>query len=226
MYKPVPCFRCPIITDCPLRNLSEIERRQLKESQSAWQVHKGGMIYVEGIAADGTYILCNGSVELVSTTNTGSRIVAVIKPGEWFGLDALLPNLYRSFTAIARTRSTICYFERTNLAELLHSHGEFIWRIVTGLILATDDAQRSVTLFSGQRVRQRLLGAITWCNSRSIDLKQVELSRLLGIPAETISREIRHLRQLRTNGTPRSEISNSFANINSLETHLSSKNGH
>jgi len=151
---------------------------------------------VKSTLADDVYILCDGCVKLLAGgEGAKSRIAALVRPGEWFGLDALLPDPRRSFTAVARQTSAVCYVERGHFCEVMQTDASLSWQLTTMLNRLLHDAQESNVLLSGQRLDVRLLNALQLCKARSIALKQVEIARLLGVSTEAINRELRSARE-------------------------------
>jgi CRP-like cAMP-binding protein len=190
MYCPVSCNQCSILATCPMRTLTTSEKEWLMGRKHSWRLTKGRLIYSEHVTSDGVYLLSSGSVKLITHANYSTRIAAVIKPGEWFGLDAILPRAKRLFAAIAREKSTVCFIERARLTAFLRSKSEFSWCLTEKLSSALQDAQQSAVLFSGGRVSNRLCNAIERCSISSLGSKSIEISQLLGVSAETISREL------------------------------------
>jgi CRP-like cAMP-binding protein len=194
MFRQVGCLQCLISSKCPMNKLTTNERQWLLETKHAWTLPRGQLIYPEAVTADGIFLLSSGSVKLVTSGRLAqTRISTIVRPGEWFGLDAIIPRSMRMFAAIAREESVVCFVEKARLVALLRSKNEFSWHLIEKLSIALQDTQRSVVLFSGESVRKRLLNTINECNSRSISLKQVEVAAILGVSAETISREFRKL---------------------------------
>jgi CRP-like cAMP-binding protein len=140
-------------------------------------------------------MLCSGSVKLIRTIHGSDRIAAFVKPGEWFGLDSLFDSPQRHFTAVAREDSVVCYIEGEGLSRVVRCESEFLWKLNEVMCAELHHAQESAILFSGERVHERLLNALAHCKSRLISPKRVELAAMLGIPAETISREMRRIKE-------------------------------
>jgi CRP-like cAMP-binding protein len=189
------CDQCRT-SDCPFRRLDAEERRQIRDWQHSWRARPGQNIYVASAPADGVYILCDGSVKLLAAGKGGKcRIAALVRPGEWFGLDALLPDGRRSFTAEARESSAVCCIERDHFREVMQGNTTLLWQLTTTLNRLLHDAQESNILFSGKPLNVRLLNALGQCKANSIALKQVEIAHLLGVSSEAINRELRRPRR-------------------------------
>ena len=143
------------------------------------------------------YVLASGSVKLTKAVHGEERIAGFVKPGEWFGFDCLLVEPYRCFNAIARENSVVCYLEEQGLSHIVRLRGGLAWSLIHVLSTELHQAQESVVNFCGGRVRHRLLNALSQCDAQFIAPKRVELAALLGVPPETVSRQMRRLKEAR-----------------------------
>lgn len=188
----------PVIRLSP-KPLKASEIQQLRLFHAPFDISRNHVIYVQHSPADGVYILCDGSIKLTSSIDLNApRIAGIIRTGEWFGLDSLMPNSRRLFTAVARESSSLCYIEISQFLDVVRGNNEFLWYFVKVLTAGLLDSQKSLIALSGRRVRARLIDAIAESQARSLSLRQVELAGLLGVSAETVNREMRGLRWLAT----------------------------
>lgn len=186
------CWLCSQLAGCPFSALTPSELSELAAYKQSLSFRKNTIVYSHGVRADSVYVLCQGSVKLVWCTNRGDqRIVGFIKPGEMFGLDSLLPDSTRPFTAVTRTSCEVVCFDRKDFSRVLRSKPHFLWRFAAILNLALQESQRARMLLSGDRARTRLANALQLCTSVG-DLKEVELAEILGISSETVSRKLQN----------------------------------
>ncbi len=182
------CDSCAAVSTCPLRTRNGGECDALSAADHFWRLPKRRIIYAEGTPADALYMLCSGSVKLVTTIAGDQRIAAIIAPGDLFGVEALVPQSRRSFTAVAREACALCRFDRESFAKATLNI-EFLQWLTHSLAASTNQAQRWLILFSGQRVQKRVMNALAECKSKSVVLNRVELAQLLGVSSETLSRK-------------------------------------
>jgi len=164
---------------------------------------QGTVIYSQGMPAQGLYVLCSGSVKLTTVTRNGAdRIVAILNRGELFGYDSLFSS-QRRFSAIARVSSSAYFIERKRFFDLLRSDNELLLRVVVSLAVAVHQLQEALVDISAGPVRERIQSALAcwslrlgqhFCVGPPTMIKQRELAQLIGIPEETISRELTKLR--------------------------------
>jgi len=192
------CSACSSLPKCLFSALTPKELDQLASFQRELRFNKNAIIYPQGGPAESVYFLCRGTVSLVAVGGNGTkRIAAFIRPGEMFGLDSLLPEQSRLFTAVARECCACVYIHRNEFARVLRLHPPFMWRFVALLNQLLHRSEQRHLLLSGERIRDRLRNALLQCGSIR-DVKQVEIAELLGVPSETVSRELKKLRS----GTP------------------------
>ena len=105
----------PIFADLKPRELAEVEkimhRRQYKKSEPIIRMGDPGL---------GMYIIAKGSVDIIEEDNKGgSRTLAELKDGSFFGDLALLDESPRSASAIATEECDIIGFFRPDFLDLL-----------------------------------------------------------------------------------------------------------
>lgn len=184
------CQSCAVVTACPV-GIYNAERQILSELQPVTRFARHTIIYREGSDTQDLFIVCSGSIKLVAHVRHRNRIAAIVGPGECFGIESLISGSKRQFTAITREASMLTHIDNTTInqePELLAGRS-----ITKYLALALTDAQRKIVLYSGDTARNRIAGVLAIFHSKQMALKNVEIAALLGISAETVSREIRQL---------------------------------
>jgi CRP-like cAMP-binding protein len=188
-----PCPSCEHLPDCLLSPLSAVELQELARQSAAIKVPARATIYSVEDPADRIYILCSGVVKLVESNSGGSnRIMAFVLPGQIFGFDALVSGREHMRTAIAREGSLVVQIERSAFASALRKSPALLWRFTGMLNFLLGNSLERQLASSGGRVRRRITATLLGCDGQ-LQLSQVELSELLGIPTETINREIARL---------------------------------
>ena len=170
------------------------------------ELKRGGIVYCEGFPAESVHVVCRGSVSLASVDETGTeRITRVIRSGELFGLDTFLPQATRFFMAVAREECEICFMLRRDFERLIRQDNDRLWKLVCTLNLLHHESEKEKLDISGHTVAIRLVRLISklapklrnpTINSDCSDLNltQKELAQILGVPQETVSRELKRLR--------------------------------
>ncbi len=184
---------------------------------------KESLVYSEGFPAEGIFLLCRGSIKFVATTITGTeRIAGFATCGELFGLDALLPAPVRCISAVARENSQGAFITTAVFKKALQSNPDLLWNVTLMLNELVHRANYEKLTISGARVRDRIAGVLLEISERLkqnqtagkptfAKLKQRELAELLGVPEETICRELRKMRaEERSQAVPLQRNTNTF----------------
>ena len=113
------------LTQSPLfRNLDEVERAQILMIGQVQAVPEGQVIFQEGDAGDGLYILLKGSVRISKRSATGEEALAVLEPPAYFGEMALIDLATRAADAIANEPSELFFIPLQDLRALIETqHG-------------------------------------------------------------------------------------------------------
>lgn len=201
----VRCHFCCAGPTCPLA-LTNAFWGDLTQKATIVTFLKGRTIFREGFPAEGAFLLCGGSAKLTTISKGGmQRILDFIACGEMFGLDCLLRDQLRHTAAVAREDCQAAYFKKDDLCELLRSQPELHCQVMLKLNELAYRGYQEKLAVSGARVRDRIEHVLQDLAIRQKErkitgrapmatFKQRELAELLGVPEETISRELRNLR--------------------------------
>ena len=189
------CYHC-ILSPCGRRESLPVKQVEFR---------RGVIIYIAGLPAQCIFVVQSGSVSLTSVDALGNqRIASFVRPGEALGLDSFLSRHTHLFTAVARENSRVCFAASAEFKRFAQHDNERMWRLVLLLAELAHDVQVEKIEISGQRVQKRLQSAVARLTrmvrdtaSRKLPvtyIKQCELAQFLGVPEETVSRGLKHLR--------------------------------
>ena len=173
----------------------------------------GAILFVEGQAPRGMFIICSGKVNLSTTSRVGKiLILKTANPGEVLGLSASISGVGYETTAETATPCQLAFIERKRFLELLESHSEMgthtaqclsrdyqtAYRDIHGLVLTRSSAGKLARLLLSQSSPQEP----HWHeNSGEIRLGAVmtheEMAQRIGASRETVTRLLSHLRRKR-----------------------------
>lgn len=173
----------------------------------------GAILFVEGQAPRGMFIVCSGKVNLSTTSREGKiLILKTASPGEVLGLSASISGVGYETTAETATPCQLAFVERKRFLELLESHSEMgthtaqclsrdyqtAYRDIHGLVLTRSSAGKLARLLLAQSSRQEThwhenpgeirLGAV---------MTHEEMAQRIGASRETVTRLLSHLRKKR-----------------------------
>lgn len=92
-------------------------------------------IYSQGDPCDAVMYLQQGGVQLSVVSETGRQaIVAMLRPGDFFGEGALAGQPVRMGTATAAAPSSILVIDKNEMTRVLHEQHEFSDRFITHML--------------------------------------------------------------------------------------------
>jgi CRP/FNR family transcriptional regulator len=162
---------------------------------------KGSVLFVEGEAPRGVFVVCGGRVKLTTSSSEGrTLIVKVAEPGEVLGASATI--LGRSYELSAETiePSQLNFIRREDFLRLLSTHTEACLHTAQQLSEKYHAAQREIrSLGLSQTTGEKLARLILdWCESdgdetpRGIRLQVLltheEIAQMIGTTRETVTR--------------------------------------
>lgn len=194
------CITCPHLEERVFCNLTPRALQRLSEITSPSTYPKGATLFVEGQAARGVFILCNGRVKLsTSSTDGKTLIVRIADPGEILGLPATVTGKPYELTADVIEAAQANFISRTDFLNFLREHGEAALRVAQQMgetYHAAVAELRSVGLAhsASQKLARFLLD---WCAKNGsgeseirakLTLTHEEIAQMIGASRETVTR--------------------------------------
>jgi CRP/FNR family transcriptional regulator, cyclic AMP receptor protein len=122
------------LTDSPLfRNLDETERAQILIIGQVRPYKKDEVIFREGDAGDGLFIVANGSVRISKHSASGEEALAVLEPHSFFGEMALIDFSPRAADAIANEPTDLFFIPLKDLRALIEAHHQIALKVLYAL---------------------------------------------------------------------------------------------
>lgn len=194
------CIACPHLQERVFCNLTPRALQRLSEITSPSTYPKGATLFVEGQAARGVFILCNGRIKLsTSSTDGKTLIVRIADPGEILGLPATVTGKTYELTADVIETAQANFISRTDFLSFLREHGEAALRVAQqmGENYHTAVAElRSVGLaHSASEKLARFL--LDWCAKNGngedeirakLTFTHEEIAQMIGASRETVTR--------------------------------------
>jgi len=159
-----PTAKRPALTGPPDHSAfdAEVFLRLDGTARSLSHFERGDVIFTQGDPSDQVFYLQHGGVKVsVLSTNGKEAIVAMLKPGAFFGEACLTGQAVRTASATALTSSTVLRIGRTTMQSLLHSqHGltdKFISHMLSRNIRIEEDLVDQLFNSSEKRLARALL---------------------------------------------------------------------
>jgi CRP/FNR family transcriptional regulator, cyclic AMP receptor protein len=168
----------------------------------------GTLLYAEGEAPRGLFILCAGSAKLSISSGSGKTLITrIVEPGEVLGLSSVLSgNAYKS-SAETITPSQLKFVKRDDFIRFSESYREVSFNIARQLIEECEsDANQiralGLTNSAAERLAQLLLA---WCEDNGqpsasgmrfpVTMTHEEISQMIGTSRETVTRLLKSFRE-------------------------------
>lgn len=122
------------LTDSPLfQNLDETERAQILIIGQVRSYQKDEVIFREGDAGDGLFIVVKGSIRISKRCATGEEALAIMEPHAFFGEMALIDFSPRAADAIANEPTDLFFIPLKELRSLIEAHHQIALKVLYAL---------------------------------------------------------------------------------------------
>ena len=154
---PASCRECVLRPDRLFCDLPDEVLSAFDSIKSLSVYPRGTVLFREGGASKGMFVLCEGRVKLSLCSESGKRLtLRIAGPGEVLGLSASLSSTPYEVTAEALENATVACVKRKDLLRFLRDHREACLQVVH--LLSRDlhtayDRVRSVGLGRSRRPR-------------------------------------------------------------------------
>lgn len=119
------CSTCPLTNASFFCGFPAHVRAALDQVSHKSVLPAGAILFVEGQAPRGMFVLCSGKVNLSTTSREGKiLILKTAIPGEALGLSSAISGLGYETTAEAATPCQLNFVDRKHLLELMQDHSE------------------------------------------------------------------------------------------------------
>jgi len=166
------CSECTLTTPGFFCGFSPATLQSLTEVSHKSILPAGAILFVEGQAPRGMFILCSGKVNLSTTSREGKiLILKTAEAGEALGLSAAISGTGYESTAETDTPCHLNFVDRKHLLELMESHSEVGMHTAQCLSRDFQTAYRDIhdlvlTRSSAGKLARLLLSHDAWRGSR------------------------------------------------------------
>src|ERR1700746_1318263 len=194
------CMNCPHREERLFCNLPSASVQKLSSITSPARYPKGAMVFVEGQAPRGVFILCSGRVKLSTSSADGKTLILRIsEPGEVLGLPATITGTCYELTADVIEPGQANFIPRNDFLNFLKDHGEAALRVAQQLgetYHAAISEMRTIGLShsAAEKLARFLLELTTkddkdkGTTSATLTLTHEEIAQTIGSSRETVTR--------------------------------------
>lgn len=200
------CAECPNSNTAFFCRFSESVLASLDQVCHKSTLPTGAILFVEGQAPRGMFIICSGRVNLSITSREGKiLILKTAYAGEALGLSASVSGMGYEVTAETATPCLVNFVDRAHFLELMQSHSEL--GLHTAQCLSRDfrSAHRDIhdlvlTRSSAGKLARLLLSQSPFDETETesrihASMTHEEMGQRIGASRETVTRLLGHLRK-------------------------------
>lgn len=202
------CLTCKVRDSGFFCDLPTEQLQGLESLKYATVFPKGAVLFVEGQAPRGIFILCTGRVKLSTCSGEGKAIITQIaEAGEVLGLSATVSGLPYEVTAETLSPCQVNFLKREDMLGFLSDNSLACLRVAEHLSRNYHNAYEQVRSLglshsAGEKLAKLLL---EWCgrNGKETDkgltlkltLTHEEIAQLIGSSRETVTRLLGEFKQ-------------------------------
>jgi CRP/FNR family cyclic AMP-dependent transcriptional regulator len=197
---------------CKLRNsgffcdLPKPSLEVLEQIKYASAYPQGAMLFVEGQAARGVYIVCSGRVKLSTTSRDGKTLILrIAQAGEILGLHATVSGKPYELTAETLQPCQLDFVKRDDFLKFLQNHGDACLNAAQHLSQNCQSAYEMIrSLGLSHSVSEKLARLLLeWATDGDttkdgirikVSLTHEEIAQLIGTSRETVTRVLGEFR--------------------------------
>ncbi|MBT9133864.1 MAG: Cyclic AMP receptor protein [Firmicutes bacterium] len=180
--------KLPLFSDLPTADLTRLA--------ALLKVHiyqKHEVLFSEGEAGLGVWLVLRGAVKLVKTDRQGGeQLLKVVAPEQFFAEVVLFDGGSYPATAIAQSDCTLAVLYNADARALLGAHPELAWRFLHTMSERLRTAQERIRILSGSDATVRLASILLHIAKEQgedhMALSKQDLANMAGIARETVSR--------------------------------------
>jgi len=184
------------LTNLATGNAGIKELDQMIQERKVRSIRKKQIIYYEGDAVSGIYLVLSGKVKTIRLSEDGRELLTgMYGPDEYFGIPALLLNEPYAETAEALEDTTVCQLPKEMLEELLNRYPDVARQFIHILSNNLLDKEEQLLQLAYHSVRKRMAEVlIRLCKLEkqegqlSLRISRDNLAAMAGMATETVSR--------------------------------------
>jgi len=213
------------------RNISSEVVQNFFKKKNELKCKKGQQFIMEGAPVNGLFFILSGTVKVFRTGINGKeQIVRFAKDGEIIGHRGFGTEEYYPIAAIAIEDTTLCYFSKDTLQQVLRDDPKFTYDLMLFYANELNKSEAKVKSLSQMTVRERVVDTLLYINRKfgqrnefiNLTLSRREYADYAGTTEEQVIRVFSALRKEELIKTQGKKIN--IININLLKREISEHN--
>lgn len=201
------CLICKLRTNGFFCDLPKPTLQEFEKIKYASAYPPGAVLFVEGQAPRGVYVICAGRVKLTTTSRDGKTLILrIANAGELLGLHATVSGKAYELTAETLQACQLDFIKRDDFLKFLQDHGDACLHAAQHLSHNVQNAYEMIrSLGLSHSVSERMARLLLeWSDDAEatkdglrikIALTHEEIAQLIGTSRETVTRVLSEFRQ-------------------------------
>ena len=195
------CLTCKMLAEHIFCDLPTAALESFENIKYATAYPKGAVLFVEGQAPRGIFVLCKGRVKLSICSSDGKTLVRKIaEPGEVLGLSATVSGKPYELTAETVDPCQVNFLKREDFLRFLKEHGDACIRVAEQLSDQYNSACQEIrTLALSHSAAEKLVKLLLAWSAKhgegtksepriNLALTHEEIAQTIGTSRETVTR--------------------------------------
>lgn len=176
------------------------ELQKIISDRKVKQVRKKQIIYYEGDAISGIYLILSGRVKAVKLNEDGRELVTgMYGPDDYLGIQAMLSGDHYGETAEAVEDTTICLLPKETVKQLLDNYTDIGQKFIKVLSSNLIEKEEQLLQLAYHSVRKRMAEILVRLSKQQnlqndsevqIKISREDLASMAGMATETVSRTL------------------------------------
>ncbi len=194
------CLTCKLRTQRVFCNLPQKAIEALECTKLTTIYPKGALLFVQGEAPRGIFILCKGQVKHYISSSDGKNLtLRIAEAGDVLGLNATLSGKSCELSAETLTPCQVTFVRRDDLRRLMREHIEWAYRVaeyLSDLYINACKSMRSLMLTHSSAMKLAKL-LLLWLEKNAgsrqperikLSLTHEDVAQMIGTSRETVTR--------------------------------------
>jgi CRP/FNR family cyclic AMP-dependent transcriptional regulator len=201
------CLLCKLRTSSFFCQLPKPALQELEKIKYASAYPHGAVLFVEGQAPRGVYVICSGRVKLTTTSRDGKTLILrIAEPGEVLGLHATVSGRPYELTGETLQPCQLDFLRRDDFLRFLQNHADACLNAAQHLSRNCQSAYEMIRSLGlshsvGEKLARLLL---EWASEGDhtkegirikVSLTHEEIAQLIGTSRETVTRVLSEFRE-------------------------------
>lgn len=176
--------------------MADDELEKLIRICSIQNYKKDSYLFMQGDTSDHLLILIEGLVSVFKHDDKGNEIImGLFNPFSLLAEPAILKGIPFPSTAVFKSDGSVIKIKLDQFKKLFLRDPHISYEIIQSLLDKIQLLQNNIHLNIASSAKEKILYFYQKNQNLSVELKQYEIASLLGMTAETFSRNVKHLIQ-------------------------------